>query len=212
MEKKTNFKALSTQAKFQYIWDYYKWHIVAVTAAVAFVFSMIRHFVSYREPILSVIMINCVSADADGSGFDEFLDTYGHDSANEPVALTANLYFTENASMDAFSNAELLTAMVAAGDQDLFFGSGEVYLNYANEGALTDLSAVLPADILARYQDSLVYTTEDNTVEAYPCAIELTGNAWLSENGYYDTCYFGVFYSAPHLDTVQEFAEFLLNY
>ena len=40
MEKKTDFKALSSKAKVQYIWDYYKLHIsffhlpVAVTLRV----------------------------------------------------------------------------------------------------------------------------------------------------------------------------------
>ena len=28
MEKKTDFKALSNKAKVQYIWDYYKLHIL----------------------------------------------------------------------------------------------------------------------------------------------------------------------------------------
>lgn len=32
MEKKAAFKDLSRKAKVQYIWDYYRWHIVAASA------------------------------------------------------------------------------------------------------------------------------------------------------------------------------------
>lgn len=211
MEKKPDFKAMSTRAKLGYVWDYYKWHIAAATAGVFFAGSLIHHFVSYQEPVLSAIMMNCASPDADASGFNEFLTACGRDPETEPVLLTTNLYFTESTSMDAFNNLELLTAMIAAGDQDLFFGTGDVYLSFANQGALADLSAVLPAELLTQYEDSLIYTTEDDTVTAYPCAIEISDNRWLTEYGYYDSCYFGIFYSAPHADVAREFAEFLLD-
>lgn len=164
MEKKTDFKALSTRAKFDYIWDYYKLHILAAIIAVCVVVSLIHHYVTYREPILNVIMINCIGGDlADDSGFDEFLESYGHDPAKEPVSLSSNLYFSENSSTDSYTNMQVLAAMMAAGDQDLFFGTGDIYLSYADQGALADLSAVLPADILEQYKDSLIYTTEDGT-------------------------------------------------
>ena len=71
MEKKTDFKALSSKAKVQYIWDYYKWPILAVIVAVIFVIYLIYHYVTYRDPLLNVIMINCNdSISADDSGFD----------------------------------------------------------------------------------------------------------------------------------------------
>lgn len=211
MEKKPDFKAMSTRTKLGYIWDYYKWHIAAAVAGTYFAVSLIHHFVSYQEPVLSAVMINCSSPDVDESGFHEFLTACGRDPEKEPVSLTANLYFTEDTNMDAFSNLELLTAIIAAGDQDLFFGTGDIYLSFAEQGALADLSAILPADILEQYGDSLVYTTEDGTVEAYPCAVELADNRWLSGYGYYDSCYFGIFYNAPHSDVARQFAEFLLN-
>lgn len=212
MEKKPDFKAMSTRTKLEYVWDYYKWHITAAVVAAAVLFSTVRHFVTYREPILNIIMINCSSLDTGEDSFDEFLAAYGHDPVEEPIALSSNIFFSEDSSMEAVSNIELLAAMIAAGDQDLFFGTGDIYLEYANQGALQDLSKVLPADLLDQYASSLIYTTEDGATEEYPCAIKLTDNAWLSENNYYDTCYFGIFYNAPHLDTVQEFAEFLLAF
>ena len=58
MEKKTAFKDLSRKAKVQYIWDYYRWHIVAAICLVAFAISMIVHYASYRESVLDIVMVN----------------------------------------------------------------------------------------------------------------------------------------------------------
>ena len=66
MEKKTAFKDLSRKAKVQYIWDYYRWHIVVAICFVAFVISNIsRTFASrllsnvYKELILIVLIVLC---------------------------------------------------------------------------------------------------------------------------------------------------------
>lgn len=213
MEKKTDFKALSNKAKVQYIWDYYKWPILAVIVAVIFVIYLIYHYVTYRDPLLNVIMINCSdSISADDSGFDEFLTKYGYDPDDFPVSLSSSLQFSDGEYSLSYNDSQALTLMIAAGGQDLFFGTGDVYLDYADQGALIDLSTVLSEDLLERYKDSLIYSTDDGQVDAYPCAIELTDNAWVKKYNYYDTCYFGIFYQNENLDAAVQFAEFLLNY
>lgn len=213
MEKKTDFKALSGKAKIQYIWDYYKLHILGVIVAVIFVVYLIYSHVTYREPLLNAIMINCNDPlSADAGGFDEFLTEYGYDPDEFPVSLSSSFQFSDGEYSLSYSDAQALTLMIAAGGQDLFFGTGDVYLDYAQQGALIDLSSVLSEDLLERYQDSLIYSTEDGQVTAYPCAIELTDNAWLKKYNYYDTCYFGILYQNQNLDAAAQFAEFLLNY
>lgn len=213
MEKKTDFKALSNKTKAQYVWDYYKWPIVITVAIVSFVIYMIYHYATYREPFLNVIMINCndsISANADG--FDEFLTEYGYDPKESPVFLSSSLHFSEGEYSMSYNDYQVLTMMIAAGDQDLFFGTGDVFTDYAEQGALIDLSTVLPAELLEQYKDSLLYSTDGGEVASYPCAIELTDNTWLKKNNYYDTCYFGIFYQNHNLEASVQFAEFLLGY
>lgn len=213
MEKKTDFKTLSGKAKVGYIWDYYKWHIIIVIAVAAFLLSIIYHYATYREPLLNVIMINCNdSMTADDGGFDEFLTAYGYDSARQPVSLNASLHFSDGEYSLSYNDYQVLTMLIAAGGQDLFFGTGEVYLDYASEGALLDLSEVLSPELLETYADNLLYVTDAESGISYPCAVALTDNAWLKKNNYYDTCYFGIFYQSQNLDASVQFAEFLLNY
>lgn len=213
MEKKTDFKALSTRAKFDYIKDYYKWHIFGVVAVIALISYLIYHYATYRDPLLNVIMINCNDPfTVDDSGYSEFLEAYDYDPKEYPISLNASLQFSDEDPSLTYSDSQVLTAMVATGDQDLFFGTGNTFLDYASSGALVDLSTVLPEEVLERYADHIIYSTDDGTVEAYPCAIELTDNEWVQKYNYYDTCYFGIFYQNQNIEACTQFAEFLLNY
>ena len=213
MEKKTDIRSLSNKDKIQYIWDYYRFHILGTIAGVALVVFLIHHFITYRDPLLNVIMINCNDPyGVDESGFDEFLDEYDYDDENY-VSLTATLQFADGATYaDAYNEYQVLTTMVAAGDQDLFFGTGDVFLSYARDGALVDLSTVLSEELLEKYEDKLIYSTDNGKVASYPCAIEITDNEWLKKNNYYDTCYFGIFCDNQGIEPCRQFAEFLLEY
>lgn len=173
MEKKADFHSLSRKAKVQYVWDYYKWPIAAAIAALCFVIYLIYHYATYRDPLLNVIMMNCNdSITADSKGFDEFLEACGYDPKEDSVSLTSSLQFSDGEYSTSYNDTQVLTLMLAAGGQDLFFGTGDEYLDYADQGALMDLSTVLSDELLDRYQDHLIYTTEDGAVASYPCAIE----------------------------------------
>lgn len=217
MEAKTDFKELSTKAKIGYVWDYYKWHIIVAITIVSFIVYMIHHYATYRDPLLNVIMINTNDTyNASTEGFDEFQETYGYDAKEYPISLSSSFYFPEDENSEAaalsYTDHQTLATMVAAGSGDLFFGTGNVYLSYAEQGALLDLSSFLSPELLEKYEDKLLYATNEGEVAPYPCAIELTDNAWLSKYNYYDSCYFGIFYRNQNPDACREFAEFLLNY
>lgn len=212
MEKKTDFKALSNKAKVEYIWDYYRFPILATIGIGAAAIYMIHHYVTYQEPLLNVLMVNTPAyIDATTDGFEEFFDAYDYESFPDAVSLISNLQFYDNERVN-YENVQALSTVIGAGGQDLFFGTGDVFNYYAGSGALTDLSTVLSKDILNQYEDQLIYCDEDGTVDPYPCAVSLSDNEWLTKYGYYDECCFGIFYSSPNPEIAADFAEFLLTY
>lgn len=92
--KKTDFKALSNKAKVQYIWDYYKLHILFGGVIAAIVIGLGYHFITYRKPVLSVIMINVQTTSENAeAAFDEFSDATGYDKKQQPIDVSANLQF-----------------------------------------------------------------------------------------------------------------------
>ena len=87
MEKKTDFKALSNKAKVQYIWDYYKLHILFGGVIATIVIGLGYHFITYRKPVLSVIMINVQTTSENAeAAFDEFSDAAGYDPKQQPMS------------------------------------------------------------------------------------------------------------------------------
>ena len=119
----------------QYVWDYYKWPIAAAIAALCFVIYLIYHYATYRDPLLNVIMMNCNdSITADSKGFDEFLEACGYDPKEDSVSLTSSLQFSDGEYSTSYNDTQVLTLMLAAGGQDLFFGTGGEYLDYADQG------------------------------------------------------------------------------
>lgn len=215
MEKKTDFKALSNKAKVQYIWDYYKLHILAAIVIGSIVIGLTYHFITYRKPVLSVIMINIqTTSDNAEAAFSEFSDAAGYDKKKEPIDVSSNLQFSDDPNAtNNYNDYMVLSTMIGAGGQDLFFGTGTIFKDYAEEGALMDLRTYVSDDLLDKYKDHLIYSTDDGESESYPCAIELTDNAWFKKYSLYDgTCYFGVFSRSEQKDYYTRFADFLLNY
>ncbi len=212
MEKKPDLKSMSFQARLQYIWEYYKLHIGAVLIGAVLIVSVIHQVATYREPVLTVIMVNCNDPyNADDSGFSEYLAAAGYDPEKDSVNLQASLQFSDSQLAVSYQDAEVLGAMIASGETDLLFGTGDLIPAYAEQGAFLDLSSVVPAETLAAYEGHLLYAADEATGASYPCAVELTGNSWLTRNNYYDTCYFGILNSAPHAEAVRTFTAFLLN-
>ena len=212
MEKKPDFKAMSPKTKAEYIWDYYKLPILLTILGAGLVISFIYNRVTYREPVLNVLMINCNDMmNTDDSGFDEFLTTYGYDPEESPVSVNASMYFPEDDYSQSFNEIQVLGTLIAAGGQDIFLGRGAIFLDYAEQGAFQDLSELLPAELLARSEDQLLYSTDENG-DSYPCAIEVSDNEWLMKNNYYESCYFALLYRGSNPETAVQFAEFLLNY
>ncbi len=210
MEPKTNFKALSTKAKLQYIWDYYKLPFIIIGAIAVVIGSVAMQISSYEPPLFNVIMFNCNHAvDTTAVGFYDFLDEEGIEHTDAAIALTSTLNFTENASTTMYDR-QTLTTLLYAGGQDILMGTGDVYMAYVEQNVLMDLRDALSAETLQKYEDSLIYSTVEETGESYPCAVELNGNSWLKKYDYYDNCYFGIPYGAGNLELAKQFAEYLL--
>ena len=122
-------------------------------------------WISFRKPLLDIIMVNngvfseneeLPEYESCLVGFDEFLMDYGYGADDNTVYVDSSLYFTN--SVDDYDTAQVLAVMLASGGKDLFFATEEICSAYAEDGAVMDLTAILPQELLVKYQDKLVYT------------------------------------------------------
>lgn len=211
MKEKVSVKALSLKGKAEFIWDYYRYAILATGCAVILLAVTVVQITSHREPVLNVVMVNSLVPQREpGSGFDEFLTAYGYEQF--AGAIENNQLYVSDGDANGLVGYRMLASELAAGGQDVFLGETEILMSYAQAGALRDLRELLPGALLTRYADSLLYTDEDGKTEPYPCAVVLSGNPWLLENQYYyGTCCLGILYRSDHPEAAARFAEFLLT-
>lgn len=215
MEKKTNFRTLSKKQKIEYIWDYYKWHIIVVVAILAAIGSLIHHYATYKETVLDVIMINSnYTFTNETPGLEDYYDIIQLKPKTEKVSVDASLTFSES---DAYStnyySDQTLSLRLSVGGSDILFSNESVFTQYASLHCFTDLTTVLTEEELAEWADLLVYVTEEETNYEYPCGILLPKENWSTINGYYsDSEYLSISCCAENLDNAVAFLRYVLNY
>lgn len=211
---KEKWAALSSSQKRQFIWDYYKIHMIVGLCLILGLGWFIHEKVTHRDPVMNVIMLNTVGAPADTNvGFQAFLEENGYEVFPGAVAVNSNLYidFEDDPIGTSYSHYQALYAIVYTGQQDLLFGTGAIFQECMDSSALVDLSQVLPREFLEKHKDKLLYTTELDTVAEYPCAITLKNHSWLKETGYYYQCSVGVLENCDQPELAVAFLEYLLN-
>ena len=211
---KEKWKSLSSQQKRQFVWDYYKIHIIVGLCLVIGLAWFIHEKATYREPIINALLLNTVNVPQDANtGFQTFLEQQGYDVFPGAVAVNSNLYidFENDPVGTSYSHYQALYSIVYTGQQDLLFGTGAIFQECMDSGALLDLSQVFPQEFLEKHKDKLLYTKELGAAEEYPCAIVLKDHPWLKETGYYYQCSVGVLENCDQSELAVAFLEYLLN-
>ena len=218
MEKKTSIKDLKGKARIEYIWDYYKLPILVVICVIAFVIYMIVHFVTYKETALEIFMINTTNQNTEevAASTDEFFQQEGLSGKDEEIFIDTSIQFSEDMgdSTNYYSN-QSLTVKFAVGGGDILFAPDYVFNTYAASSAMIPLTDILTDDELDQYKDILVYTTEEESGETYPCGVALTDNEWLLTHHFYpegETLYLGIGYNSKSPETARNFFHYILTF
>lgn len=226
---KEKWRAFSTKEKWSYFWYYYKVHTIVALLVILFGGYMIYEQVTNRDPLLSMVMlnVNTMQAQETDADFDEFLNRYGYEvydgavSCNKALTIYKQEENKELYSQYYYEHTEVLFSLLFAGAEDVVFGRGDFFTQELVPGrAFVDLREILPQETLERYADALLYCTPytegddpDELIpgEPYPCAIYLENNSWVLESGLYDTCYVGVPIRPQIKQITIDFMEYLLE-
>lgn len=214
MEKKTDFKSLSAKAKIEYIWDYYRWHIIITVGVIIAVTSTIHYYAAYQENVMNIVIVNAADPQQEAAlGLDEFYELAGLNPADGEIYIDTSLVYSLDAD-DAmyYYNEQTLLVRFAAGDMDVFIAPQQVFERYADNGYLADLSTLLSEEDVAKYADLFAYGTDLDTNTSIPCGIILEDNSWLTENHYYDgTCCIGITANTESPELALEFLQYIME-
>ena len=210
MKQLEQFKNLSPGKKLEFIWDYYRFAILAVICAAIILVSALVSAITYQEPVLKLIMVNSLTMQDDPeSGFREFLEANGYPSED---SVENHQIYVSDSDTQGFQGFQVLAAEIAAGGRDVLMGTPELITSYGQAGALQDLSALLPEEVLEEYAGSRRYSDEEGETERDPCAVLLTDNRWLTENQYYfGACCVGILQRGDNPEAAVQFLQFLLK-
>ena len=207
---------LQGAAKLQYVWDYYKLWIIGVVCLVAFVIYFVVARAMTPNDNWFYITIANTQADAGNKSqiWRDFVDYSGYDTREK------NVYFNTNCYFDPFSERinnyyTYFVAYVDAGTLDLIAMEKDDLQKLGERGRLLDLSRPEASEIMAKYEDRLIYAVpldEEYSTEPVPIGIDLSDSALISKYHIYsDSCAVGVSANCPHMDAVLRFLACVLE-
>ena len=196
MEKKADFKTMKKTEIVGFIWDYYKWFIIVGIVVIAAVVGTIRHFISYKDPIVQIALVNCNKMQMEEEkepDFTEFMETYGYDSGKEEVKVdvATDVDINSTSTADVYSFQSFI-ALTAAGGVDVLAADEETYKFIAECRAVVSLEEHLPEGFMEKYKEDIIYAKNMDTGEDFPAGVRIENNPWMVEYGFYgEDCVIG---------------------
>lgn len=188
MEKKVYLKGMKPKDKVAYIWEYYKLPIIAVILVGAFLFSFLWHFVTKKEVLANVMVVNAIVQDREDEQdmFSDFLKKEGYNAKKQQISLNDSLFVDPSSSDSSsmYSYQSLQTIMIAGG-VDVFLSDEKLFDDLNKNTEFKDLSTILDPSTLEKYKDSIIMATDEETKTQYPSGIILKNNAWVEKKGLY---------------------------
>lgn len=217
-EEKKKTAELSFRKKLEYIWQYYKLWITGFVCAVSLAAYLVVHFFyTPRDNWFYGVFANTYADAGEHSRLWEGFVEYAHLDVKEKNVVFNNNCFFDPAkdSYNQYYNA--FVAYVDSKTMDIVTMETEDLQALGEKGRLMDLSNVEIAGSLAeKYADRLVYALPDDTEyskEPIPIGIDLSDTCLVTEFQLYgESCALGVSALAPHLDKIELFLEYVLNW
>ena len=154
------FKTGTTRDKAEYIWEYYKWHILAVIFVVCFIGSVIYNNVTAKDYVLQGNFLNTLAESETVLEMEQdFIETYPIDTSSEEVFFDASMYYLDesDAMGTAYQTIQVLTTKIAAGEIDFLVADVATLYDFAYNQHFTELPEILSEEQLKAYEPYLLY-------------------------------------------------------
>ena len=141
-----------------YVWEYYKIHLMFLAIILFFVVLIIQaNVVNRQETVLSVLLADVGVGQEEAAAFES---AYAEKLALDPKRqkVSASVATIEGGRV---AELEKLIMGVAAGEDDVLLCDADITDYLLKAGALSDLEAVLPEELLARCEGRLLYVDAD---------------------------------------------------
>jgi len=205
-------REMTFRNKLEHIWEYYKFHIIAIVVFLIFIGSIINT-VWINPPAETALTISWHS----GLTFDDQLEELRHaleekvldDSKNERIDIV-NFLGLEEDPMANMANIQRLAAMVAAGVIDIFVLNTAQFEEFTGTGYLQPMDTVLneireiDSALYSRIEDKIIYapfSIDAETTDERIMGIEFSNTPLLTELRFFEQeRYLGISVTAGNIE------------
>ena len=207
-------KPMTFQQRVDYIWTYYKEHMLLAVVALIILIGIIASICNAQiEIIFSGTIANLDLTEAGASYLREDLFEHFAGKNGQEVRLSASYFDPIFSSVDSFDynyNAAMGTvAMVGAKSLDYIIMDEVALKFYLSQDIFMDLRDFFTEEELTGLKDRLVYFELDDG-SRYPVAVHMEDTAYARDCiDVKDAVFFSLIANAPHMDVCRDFWEYL---
>ena len=156
------FRTGTKKQKLEYIWDYYKWHILVTVLVLCFIRQTLYTNTTAKTYVLQGVFLNN-TADSDDiyELENDFLQKFPIDSSKEAVFFDSSLFYipsgNNEVAVSSYETIQVLMARMSAGDVDFMLGDTSTLIEFAYNQYFYDLSDVLSDEQYKKYEPYFLY-------------------------------------------------------
>ncbi len=161
-EQIKTMKDRSFKEKFEYFWEYYKFHALGIIVGVAVIIAIIRSIVSYREYAISIIMVNpdnIVTEELAPEWESDLAEILQINTGKEQIYIDTSISVGNNTPQQLeYSALQKLVAFFTSRTADVFISNTPLFEEYSQNGNLSDLRNYYTDEELEALSDIIYYT------------------------------------------------------
>lgn len=158
-EEREALKHGTPKQKLRYFWDYYKWHAIAVIAAILILIFSIREIVTRKDTAFYACFLNLARYNYttdEAESIYAFAEFAGIDTDRYRLFFDTSIQIGMGTGTDNDS-AQKLFAYLFAAEIDVMVSDLDSILIYAYQGDFNDMRDLLSEEQFAACQDSFYY-------------------------------------------------------
>lgn len=213
-EQNAKLKNAPFKEKAAYFKEYYlkaTLIIIAVVVLIGYIaYSMIT---APDDTAFAAYFFNNIGDSSSTELLDNFVEYAGIDTKKHDAYIDATMRYSASGGdmYSGYIDIEKSMAVIASKELDVIVGDKEAFDYYSKSEVFSDVTTILPDDLMDKFKDKLYYYTNEETNETLPLGIDVSDAPKLQEYHYYDgmTAYFGFIVNSDSIDNAITFLRYI---
>jgi hypothetical protein len=212
-EQNAKLKDAPIKEKWAYFKEYYLKTTLAILAAVVvLVYLAYSMITAPRDTAFAAFFFNDTGDSSDTTLIDGFIDYMGINTKKSECYIDASVvYDPTGQNYEAYIFVEKVMAVIASEELDVIVGDADTIDYYGGLECFSDITTVLPDDLMEKFNDKLYYAKVGESDELVPVGIYITDAPKIVENYYYvdKDAIMGFIVNSNSVDNAIEFLRYI---